>query len=74
MLDISKIEALASDPQLKPVVADILDELQTVPPALAVDHLRAAQDAVYHGAWELPPDAAAPLMLALGKTVEAATA
>ena len=73
-IDITKLQALAADPGLAPVVADIIDELQDVPAALAVGHLRAAQDAIHHGAWNLPPDVAAPLMLALGTTVEAATA
>lgn len=77
MLDTSKIQALASDPVLKPVVADILDGLQEVPEALievALDHIHAARDAIHHGAWGLPPDAAAPLLHALGRTMEVASA
>lgn len=71
MLDITKITALASDPALAPVIADIVDELLDVPAPLAADHLHAAQDAIYHGAWNLPPASIEPLLLAIGSTVEA---
>lgn len=51
---------------------DLLDGLEGLPADDAIDHLRAAQDAIHHGAWELPRVDAEPLMLAIGRTVGAA--
>lgn len=68
MLD--TITALSTDPLLKPVVADIVAALVDVPASECADHLRAAQDAIYHGAWNLPRSAAEPLLHAIGSTVE----
>lgn len=51
---------------------DLLDGIKGLPADEKVEALRAAQDAIHHGAWGLPRADAEPLMLAIGKTVEAA--
>jgi hypothetical protein len=77
-MNIYAIANLAADPDcshdLALAVADILDEIAELPEDDAPESLRAAQDAIYHGAWDLPREHAGPLMHELGRAVEGARA
>jgi hypothetical protein len=66
MLNTSTLTVAGSNPVLAPAVDDILDEIQGLPTDEARDHLRAAQDAVWHGAWRIPTELREPLILAIG--------
>ena len=75
MLDTTAITTLApSSPSGRRAQRDVLAGIKGLPVDDARESLRAAQDAIHHGAWGLPPVDAEPLMLAIRRTVEGATA
>lgn len=57
---------IATDTAIGLAFADIIDEIDGLPADESSEFLRAAQDAVWHGAWKIPEQLREPMILAIG--------